>query len=135
MDLLHRVAETKIREAIARGEFDDLPGSGRPLVLDDLSRVPPHLRVAYKVLRNANVLPPELELRRQLSAIEDEIDAASDESHLRALRRRHALTELNYRVMMERRLGAATAGPRPLRPAGLSSRAIARATRRVSRLV
>jgi hypothetical protein len=107
---MNRIAETKIREAIARGEFDDLPGSGKPLRLEDLSRVPDHLRVAYKVLRNANVLPPELELRRQLAEIEDEIGAASDEAELRALRRRRALTDLHYRVMMERRLGAANGG-------------------------
>jgi hypothetical protein len=107
MDLLHRIAETKIREAIARGDFDDLPGSGRPLARDDLARVPPHLRAAYRVLRNANVLPPELEVRKQLAALDAEITETRDESELRELRRRRSLTDLNYRVMMERHVRAA----------------------------
>jgi hypothetical protein len=44
MDTLTKIAEARIREAMERGEFDDLPGKGRPLVLEDLSRVPEDLR-------------------------------------------------------------------------------------------
>jgi hypothetical protein len=44
MNPLHRLAERKIEEAVREGLFDNLPGRGRPLVLEDLSRVPPELR-------------------------------------------------------------------------------------------
>ena len=53
------IAEEKIREAQAEGAFDNLPGRGRPLQYEDDSGIPPDLRMAYKVLKNAGCLPPE----------------------------------------------------------------------------
>ena len=50
-----RIAEAKILTGIERGEFDDLPGAGKPLEVEDLSRIPAHLRAGYKLLRNADV--------------------------------------------------------------------------------
>lgn len=49
------IAEKRIEEAQAKGEFDNLPGRGRPLELEDMSHVPEELRMAYKILRNAAV--------------------------------------------------------------------------------
>jgi len=63
---LERVAEKRINEAIQRGEFDNLPGSGEPLNLEDDRQIPNDLRLAYKVLRNADCLPPELELKKEI---------------------------------------------------------------------
>ena len=51
MDLIALIAESKIRTAIARGEFDNLPGHGRPLQLEDCSRVPAELRYQLLVER------------------------------------------------------------------------------------
>src|SRR5689334_22802808 len=56
-DVIARVAERKIQEAIDEGAFDNLPGKGKPLVFDDDPMTPPHLRLANRILRNANVLP------------------------------------------------------------------------------
>jgi Domain of unknown function (DUF1992) len=50
---LELLAERKIAEAIERGEFDDLPGAGKPLELEDDPLVPEELRMAYRILRNA----------------------------------------------------------------------------------
>ena len=49
MDILARIAEQRIREAMERGEFDNLPLHGQPLKLDDLTSVPEHLRMGYKI--------------------------------------------------------------------------------------
>lgn len=59
--MLDFIAERKIAEAIANGDFDDLPGSGKPLELDDDSLVPEELRLAYRILKNAGFVPPEIE--------------------------------------------------------------------------
>jgi hypothetical protein len=67
MSLLDRLAEARIEEAIARGELDRLPGNGRPLRLEDDSMVPEGLRMACRILKNANCLPPELELRKEIA--------------------------------------------------------------------
>ena len=46
------LAEERIREAQKNGAFDNLPGKGKPLVLEDFSLVPADLRLAYYVLKN-----------------------------------------------------------------------------------
>ncbi len=63
--LINQIAERRIQSAIDDGKLDDLPGKGKPLELDDDSLVPEELRVAYRILKNAGYLPPELEDRKQ----------------------------------------------------------------------
>jgi len=59
--MLDFIAEQRIAEAIANGDLDDLPGSGKPLELDDDSLLPEELRLAYRILKNAGFVPPEIE--------------------------------------------------------------------------
>ena len=66
MWLIDRLAEEQIETALARGELDDLPGSGAPLKLDDDSAVPESMRTGYRLLKNAGVLPPEMQLRGEI---------------------------------------------------------------------
>lgn len=100
-DPIAELAEARIREAMERGDFNDLPGAGRPQVLDDDRMVPEHLRMAYRVLRNANCLPPELIARREVARIEDLIAAATRDGDTVA--RRHAERRLiALRVQLER---------------------------------
>ena len=79
MNLLETLAEQRISEAIARGELDGLPNQGRPLELDDDSMVPPSLRAAYRVLKNAGYLPEEMELRREIHDAEELLRIARSE--------------------------------------------------------
>jgi hypothetical protein len=91
------VAERKIREAIEQGQFDNLEGRGRPLRLEDDSGVPEDLRLAYKILKNAGCLPPELELKREIVRLEELLASVEDEQEkYRQLRRLNwAVTKLN----------------------------------------
>jgi hypothetical protein len=70
MSLLDRLAEAHIQKALDKGELDRLPGSGKPLQLDDDSMIPPELRAGYRLLKNAGYLPPELELAREIREVE-----------------------------------------------------------------
>ncbi len=70
MSLLDALAEQQIRDAQIRGEFENLPGSGEPLTLEDDALIPEELRAAYRLLKNAGYLPPELEYCRELRDIE-----------------------------------------------------------------
>jgi len=79
MDALQKIAEQKIQEALQNGEFEHLPGKGKPLVLEDDSRIPEDLRLVYKILKNANCLPPELELKREITQMKELLDAMPDE--------------------------------------------------------
>ena len=94
MDIFGKLAEERIKEAAERGDFADLPGRGKPLKLEDDSRVPEELRLAYKVLKNAGYTPPELEAQKELMQVEDLLANAPDEKT-----RYQALKRLNYLTM------------------------------------
>ncbi|HLS55462.1 MAG TPA: DnaJ family domain-containing protein [Zeimonas sp.] len=66
---LDDLIERRIDEARRQGAFDDLPGRGRPLELDDDRLVPEDLRVAFRILRNAGFVPPEVEALRDVDAL------------------------------------------------------------------
>jgi hypothetical protein len=78
MLLLDLIAEQKIAEAIGRGELADLPGQGKPLNLDDDALVPEDLRMAWRILRNAGFVPPEVETLREIGELERLIESLSD---------------------------------------------------------
>jgi hypothetical protein len=94
MDCFARLAENRIKEAIEAGEFDNLRGKGQPLNLEDDSHIPLELRMAYKILKNADCLPPELELRKEVVQLQDLVAAMPDTAEkLKQMRR------LNFLVM------------------------------------
>jgi hypothetical protein len=86
MGLLDSVVEQRIAQAIAAGAFENLPGAGKPLDLDDDRMVPEDLRVAYRILKNAGFIPPEVEQRREIADLAVLLRHATDD----AVRRRAA---------------------------------------------
>jgi hypothetical protein len=88
MWLLDEIAEARIAEAVERGDFDNLPGAGKPVNLDDDVLVPEELRVAYRVLKNAGYVPQEIELRKEIDSVEALLaHAQQTEERLRAAKR------------------------------------------------
>ncbi len=88
---LDALIENRIRDAQSRGEFDDLPGAGRPLPDEDLAGVPEEMRVAVRVLKNAGCVPAEVEALRDLDAMIGQLardGATQDESARRRGERR-----------------------------------------------
>ncbi|WP_278498529.1 DnaJ family domain-containing protein [Pantoea vagans] len=81
MWLVDELAEQHIKAALEKGELSNLPGSGKPLQLDDDSHVPPELRAGYRLLKNAGFLPPELELRREAMEVNDLIRQLDPADH------------------------------------------------------
>ncbi|MDR2694752.1 MAG: DUF1992 domain-containing protein [Deltaproteobacteria bacterium] len=61
------VAEQKIQEALQNGEFEDLPGAGKPLAMEDLSHLPPEARMAYTILKNSGFVDAPRDMRRPVS--------------------------------------------------------------------
>lgn len=95
MWLLDQWAERHITDAQRKGEFDNLPGQGEPLVLDDDSAVPEALRSGYRLLKNAGCLPPELEQRKQAVELADLLKGIRrEDACYQELSRRLALMEL-----------------------------------------
>ena len=94
MICFQKIAERRILEAIRDGAFDNLPGAGKPLALEDDSHVPEDLRIAYKVLKNAGYVPPEVSLRKEIAKTEDLLSGMEDTK----AKYRH-LKKLNFLVM------------------------------------
>lgn len=93
MLLFDALVEKKIAEAQARGEFDDLPGTGQPLTLDDDPLIPEDVRVAYRLLKNAGFVPLEIQDRCEIGALQKLLDSLPDgDNRTRALRKLHALS-------------------------------------------
>ena len=91
MGQFESLVEQRIRTAMADGVFDDLPGKGRPLVLDDDSLVPEDMRLAHRVLKNAGYLPEQLQLRSEIAAIHGMLVQALDGEDRRLADKRLAL--------------------------------------------
>ncbi len=94
MDIFARIAQRRIDEAMENGEFQNLQGSGKPLVFEDESMIPEDLRMAYKVLKNAGCVPPEIELRKEIACLKDLINTLDDDKE-----RLKKIREFNFKLM------------------------------------
>jgi len=91
LDIFARIAERLIREAMENGEFDNLEGAGKPLNFADETWIPEDLRIAYKVLKNAGYIPPEIELRNEIINMSSLINTIDDDKE-----RLKKIKELNF---------------------------------------
>ena len=99
---LRRLADRRIEEAMREGKFDNLPGRGKPL---DLEPMPAEENArlmwwAIKLMRNADVTPDEVRLRKQIDGLRDQLATAGTEERVRAL-----VTAVNVLVKRVNTLG------------------------------
>lgn len=85
--------DRQIREAQERGDFDDLPGAGKPL--PDLHRPYDELWWVRKKLEEENLsyLPPTLKVRKELEDAREHIDRARSEREVRRI-----VADINDRI-------------------------------------
>ncbi|MFI2105082.1 DUF1992 domain-containing protein [Isoptericola sp. NPDC019693] len=76
------LAEMQLRKAIERGDFDDLPGSGKPLDLQDLHD-PDWWIKAFMRREKLVVLPPSIQLRKDDAALDGRLDELWTEQDVR----------------------------------------------------
>jgi DnaJ-like protein len=103
MDAIAWIAEQKIREAMEQGFFDHSPYRGRRLDLQEDESIPADLRMAFKILRDAGCLPPEVELRREIATLSDLLDTIVDPGERRRLRREMYDRQLRLEVLRRHR--------------------------------
>ncbi len=70
MHLFNELAETKIMKAIHTGDLEQLSGMGEPVDVDIDPLIPELKKMAYKILKNADNIPQELQIRNQIHEIE-----------------------------------------------------------------
>ncbi|MFB9757488.1 DUF1992 domain-containing protein [Ectobacillus funiculus] len=103
MDIFLIMAEERIRQSIQNGDFENLPGKGKPLKLDDLSGVPEDLRMGYKILKNAGMVPEEVQLKKDMLKLEDLLACCIDEQERTSLQSKLTEKELRFNQLMEKR--------------------------------
>jgi hypothetical protein len=90
--------EQQLRIAMERGDFDDLPGAGKP-IKDLGAQHDPDWWIKRLIEREqiTGVLPPALQLRKDDAELDDRLDRHTAESEVR-----RELEEFNARVMKAR---------------------------------
>jgi len=89
-----KIVEERILIAQRKGDFDNLEGAGKPLNLDELSGVPEELKLSYKILKNADCLPPEIEINKEICKTEDLLAGMEDTAE-----KYKVMKKLNFLIM------------------------------------
>lgn len=100
---LNRGIDAIIQEAIERGEFDNLPGAGKPLDLTAYFDTPEEVRLANSILKNANILPQGAELLKEIAALEEQLTAHTSQEENSKIRKMIQDRLLKYRLLVERK--------------------------------
>lgn len=103
MDFAWLVAEDKIKTSMKNGDFDYLPGKGKPQKLEDLSMIPEDLRIAYKVLKNSGYLSEEAEFKKDMVSVKELLSYCEDDEEQNRLRKRISEKEIRYNKLFEER--------------------------------
>jgi len=90
----NKIVEERIRKAQKRGEFKNLEGSGKPLNLPEDQMVAEELRLAYKILKNADCLPPEIELKKEIQQTEELLSGMGETAE-----KFRTIKKLNFLIM------------------------------------
>jgi hypothetical protein len=99
----NRLAENRIREAIAEGKFDHQPRAGQRLDLEEYFSAPEDLRMAYSILKNANCAPAEVELLTEIARVKETLAQTEDEATRQTLQRTLTHRQTELAILIERR--------------------------------
>ncbi|HEX9333154.1 MAG TPA: DUF1992 domain-containing protein [Anaerolineales bacterium] len=97
-----RIVETLVKEAMERGEFDNLPGKGKPIDLTEYFDTPEEIRVAYSVLRNAGMTSREVDLLKEIAELKQVLVAILDEEKKQEIEKQIQQKQVEFSLMMER---------------------------------
>ena len=101
--LFDKIVEAAIQEAMARGEFENLPGQGKPIDLTEYFNTPEDVRVAQAMLKNAGMVPVELELLQEIVVLKELSLASTDEDQKTKYRKMLEDKQLQFNLLVERR--------------------------------
>ncbi len=100
-----KAVDAIIEEAISRGEFSNLPSAGKPIDLTAYFNTPEEVRLAYSILKNADMLPREAELLKEVAAINHQLAGCDNISQRRELLKAIEYRKLKFNVLMDGRKG------------------------------
>jgi hypothetical protein len=97
-----RIVEAMIKEAMERGEFDNLPGKGKPIDLTEYFETPEEVRMANSVLKNAGITSREVDLLKEIAELKQILEAAVDKKKRQELEKQIQQKQVEFNLMMER---------------------------------
>lgn len=98
-----KVVEAIIKEAQERGDFDNLKGKGKPIDLNAYFETPEDLRLAYSVLKNAEIAAPEVELLQEIAALKERLTSTFEETQRSRIKKLIQGKQMEFNLMLERR--------------------------------
>ena len=100
---IEKFVDEQIRRAIEAGEFDNLPGKGKPLDLRAYFETPEDLRMAYSILKSNNFVPEEVEMLKDIDALKKRLEASSDEEQKSRLKKEITDRTYTFSMLIEKR--------------------------------
>ena len=99
---LDQIVEAIIREAMERGEFDNLPGQGKPIDLTEYFETPEETRLAHSMLKNAGMTPREVDLLKEIAELKQVRAAVLDEEKKQEIQQQIQKKQVEFRLVLER---------------------------------
>jgi hypothetical protein len=97
-----RIVEALIKEAMERGEFDNLPGRGKPIDLTEYFEAPEEIRIANSVLKNAGMTSREVDLLKEIAELKQGLEAVFDEKKKQEIGKQIQQKQVEFSLRMER---------------------------------
>ncbi len=97
-----RIVEALIKEAMERGEFDNLPGKGKPIDLTEYFETPEEVRIAHSVLKNAGMTSREVDLLKEIAELKQVLEAVLDEKKKQEIGKQIRQKQIEFSLLMER---------------------------------
>jgi len=101
INLRENLVDIKIKKAIAEGEFDNLPGKGKPIDLTRYYELPEHLRIAYQIIKNSGYVPEEVRLKKEMEILKEKMRNTSSLDEKEKLMKQLTETSQQYHFCME----------------------------------
>ena len=100
---IEKFIDEQIKRAIAAGEFDNLPGKGKPIDLSAYFETPEDLRMAFSILKSNNIVPEEVEMLREIEALKKRLEASADEEQKVTLKKEITEKSYAFNMLIEKR--------------------------------
>ena len=111
--MFDRIVEAIIKDAMERGEFDNLPGKGKPIDLTEYFETPEEVRLAHSILKNAGMTSREVELLKEIAELKQVHSALLEEKKKQEIEKQIQQKQLEFNLMMERQKRERSPAKRP----------------------
>lgn len=91
-----------IEKAMAEGEFDNLPGMGQPIDLEEYFNTPEEVRLGYKMLKENGFRPTEVELYGEIARLRKRVAESRNAPEAEGLKKRLLEVETQLAIIQDK---------------------------------